>query len=42
MSKILVCLSGGMDSTTSLYYMKDQYKDDLMAVSFFYGQKHKR
>lgn len=42
MNKILVCLSGGMDSTTALYYLKKRYDCEIMAVSFFYGQKHRK
>lgn len=42
MKKALICLSGGMDSTTSLYYIKDKFKCDIQCVSFFYNQKHKR
>lgn len=43
MNKFLICLSGGMDSTTGLYFIKDSYpEDEIMAVSFFYGQKHSK
>ena len=41
MKKALVILSGGMDSTTLLYQVKkDGY--ETQAVSFDYGQKHKK
>jgi 7-cyano-7-deazaguanine synthase len=41
MKKALVVLSGGMDSTTLLYQVrKDGY--ETRAVSFDYGQKHKK
>jgi 7-cyano-7-deazaguanine synthase in queuosine biosynthesis len=35
----IIILSGGMDSTTLLYEKKDKIKK---AISFFYGQKHKK
>jgi|TARA_R100000656_G_C3954589_1_gene128966 7-cyano-7-deazaguanine synthase len=41
MKKAVVILSGGMDSTTLLYDAKhDGY--DVSAISFNYGQKHKK
>ena len=40
MSKSIVLLSGGQDSTTSLFLAKTLF-DDVKAVSIFYGQRHK-
>lgn len=37
--KALVILSGGLDSTTALYWAKNQF-DELEAISFYYGSKH--
>lgn len=43
MSKIMVLLSGGIDSTTCLAMARDKHpKEDVMAVSLYYGQKHER
>lgn len=38
--KTVVILSGGMDSTTMLYKLKDEGRE-LQAISFDYGQRHK-
>lgn len=40
MSKAIVSLSGGQDSTTALYWAKVNF-DEVVAVSIFYGQRHK-
>ena len=41
--KALVLLSGGVDSTTLLYYVKKVLKyTDVAALIFDYGQKHKK
>ncbi len=41
--KALVLLSGGVDSTTCLAIAVDKFgKDEVMALSVFYGQKHYR
>ncbi|NPA12689.1 MAG: 7-cyano-7-deazaguanine synthase QueC [Aquificae bacterium] len=39
-SKVLVLVSGGMDSATLLWLAKERYKQ-VFAISFEYGQKHK-
>jgi 7-cyano-7-deazaguanine synthase len=40
MSKAIVVLSGGQDSTTCLYWALNQGYDNVKAISFDYGQKH--
>jgi 7-cyano-7-deazaguanine synthase len=40
-SKTVVILSGGMDSTTLLYDRRSR-GEEVYPISFFYGQKHKR
>jgi 7-cyano-7-deazaguanine synthase len=39
MSKALVLLSGGQDSTTALYWAKYHFAD-IRAITFTYGQRH--
>ena len=39
--KIVVIVSGGMDSVTSMYYALEHSKD-VKVLSFNYGQKHKK
>jgi 7-cyano-7-deazaguanine synthase len=43
MDKAVVLLSGGMDSVTLLYYLKERVRvASVHAVTFLYGQKHVR
>lgn len=38
----VVIFSGGQDSTTCLFWAQKKYgKENILALSFFYGQKHK-
>lgn len=39
--KIIVCLSGGMDSAT-LLGMARHYENEVVAISFLYGQRHRK
>ncbi len=39
MKKAIVLLSGGQDSTTCLFWAKKNF-DEVIAVGFYYGQKH--
>jgi 7-cyano-7-deazaguanine synthase len=39
MTSAVVLLSGGQDSTTCIYWAKQQF-DSLFAVGFDYGQMH--
>lgn len=41
MGKVIVLLSGGQDSTTSLFWAKQEFQGhELVAVSVYYGQRH--
>ena len=38
----VVLISGGMDSTTLLYHIKNEYPDaNIHAMTMYYGQRHK-
>lgn len=39
--KTVLLLSGGMDSTTLLYYLKNE-GDEIYCLSFHYGQRHNK
>jgi len=41
MSKVVVPISGGMDSTVLLHYAASKF-DEVYAISFDYGQRHKK
>lgn len=41
-TSVIVILSGGLDSTTLLYYLLDRGYEVPCAVSFNYGQRHKK
>jgi 7-cyano-7-deazaguanine synthase len=41
MKKAIVLLSGGQDSTTCLYWAKANF-DEVTAIGFDYGQKHRK
>ncbi|MEO0145089.1 MAG: 7-cyano-7-deazaguanine synthase QueC [candidate division WOR-3 bacterium] len=40
--KAVVLLSGGIDSTTLIHYVKKILKKDVYAISFIYGQRHSK
>lgn len=40
--KALVLLSGGVDSSTCLALAKEQFGENVIALSMFYGQKHSK
>lgn len=41
-NKTVVIISGGMDSVTLLYYMKNLLKYETYALTFDYGQRHRK
>jgi len=41
MKKTVILVSGGIDSTTLTYYLKDK-GHDLYPICFYYGQKHNK
>ena len=42
MKKLVLTLSGGMDSSVLLYMAQDRGYDEIHTVTFDYGQRHKR
>ena len=42
MKKTIIVYSGGMDSTTLLYKLVKEEKKEVKAISFDYGQRHKK
>lgn len=40
--KSVVLISGGIDSTTLLYYVVRRLHEDVVAVTFQYGQRHRK
>lgn len=40
--RAIVVTSGGMDSTAALYLTRNQFGDQIGAISFNYGQRHNR
>ena len=42
MSKIVLTLSGGMDSSILLHMAVDKGYTEIYTVSFYYGQRHRR
>lgn len=41
MRKVVLCMSGGLDSTVLLYYLRSQ-GDEVRCLSVDYGQRHKK
>ena len=39
-AKALVLLSGGLDSSTALYWTHKNITESILAISFSYGQRH--
>ena len=42
MKKLVLTLSGGMDSSVLLYMAQDRGYDEIHTLTFDYGQRHKR
>ena len=39
--KVILSLSGGLDSTTLLLHLLTQDYDDIFTISYYYGQRNK-
>ena len=39
--KVILSLSGGLDSTALLLHLLNKDYDDILTISYFYGQKNK-
>ena len=42
MKKLVLTLSGGMDSSVLLYMAQDRGYNEIHTLTFDYGQRHKR
>ena len=42
MKKLVLTLSGGMDSSVLLYMAQDRGYDEIHTITYDYGQRHKR
>lgn len=42
MQKVVALFSGGLDSTVLIYYLRNLDRAEVLPISIFYGQKHKR
>src|SRR3972149_5825562 len=43
MKRCILSISGGLDSSTLLHYIKKELKyDEIYALTYFYGQRHSK